>query len=81
MTDHGTHHVLYQDTNHLDRYLSPADVCILIPGMTEGRLKMARFNGTGPEYLRPTPRTIVYSERRVRAWIEGSARQSTAEVA
>lgn len=64
-----------------DRYLSPADVCSLIPGMTEGRLKMARFNGTGPEYLRPTPRTIVYSERRVRAWLEGSARQSTAEAA
>lgn len=62
----------------LDRYLSPAAVCDLIPGMTEARLKMARFNGTGPEFLRPTPRTIVYSERRVRAWLEASARTSTA---
>ncbi|PZO60059.1 MAG: hypothetical protein DI639_04500 [Leifsonia xyli] len=81
MPNHDSHHVLDQDPDTLDRYLSPADVCALIPGMTEGRLKMARFNGTGPEYLRPTPRTIVYSERRVRAWLEGSARLSTAEVA
>jgi fructose-1,6-bisphosphatase/inositol monophosphatase family enzyme len=66
-------------TAGLDRYLSPADVCALIPGMTEARLKMARFNGTGPEYLRPTPRTIVYSERRVLAWLEASARQRTSQ--
>ncbi len=65
-------------THSADRYLSPADVCALIPGMTEARLKMARFQGTGPEYLRPTPRTIVYSERTVREWLEASARMSTA---
>ena len=65
--------------DELDRYLSPAAVCELVPGMTEARLKMARFQGTGPEFLRPTPRTIVYSERRVRAWLEASARMSTAE--
>jgi hypothetical protein len=62
-----------------DRYMTAAEVCGLIPGMTPGRLKQMRYMGTGPEYLAPTPRTIVYSERRVREWIEASARMSTRE--
>lgn len=62
-----------------EAYLSPSQVCELIPGMTEGRLKWLRFNGTGPEYLTPSKRTIVYSERRVREWVEASARTSTQE--
>lgn len=62
-----------------DRYMTAEEVCGLIPGMTPGRLKQMRYMGTGPEYLAPTPRTIVYSERRVREWIEASARMSTRE--
>ncbi|MCC8909458.1 hypothetical protein [Curtobacterium sp. GD1] len=62
-----------------EHYISEGDVCALIPGMTTGRLKMLRFNGTGPEYLKPTPKTVVYSERRVREWLERTARTSTRE--
>ena len=64
-------------TQMIDRYLSDDDVCQLIPGMTPSRLKNLRFLGTGPEYLVPTPKTIVYSERRVREWLESTARSGT----
>jgi hypothetical protein len=66
-------------TETTDRYMTAAEVCLLIPGMTASRLKQMRYLGTGPEYLAPTKRTIVYSERRVREWIESSARMSTRE--
>ncbi|MEG8035374.1 hypothetical protein QP157_08595 [Sphingomonas sp. LR61] len=62
-----------------ERYISEGEVCALVPGMTPGRLKMLRFQGTGPEFLKPTPKTVVYSERRVREWLEGTARKSTRE--
>ena len=67
------------DVRQGDRYLSDTDVCELIPGMTPSRLKNLRFLGRGPEYLAPTPKTIVYSERRVREWLESTARRGTAE--
>lgn len=63
----------------VDRYMTATEVCALIPGMTTGLLKQMRYLGTGPEYLAPTKRTIVYSERRVREWLEASARISTRE--
>lgn len=62
----------------MNKYLSPAQVCELIPGMTKGSLAQQRYAGTGPRYRKPTPKTVVYLESEVIAWIEESARFGTA---
>lgn len=64
----------------MEKYLTPDQVCSLIPGMTKTTLAQLRFKGTGPVFLKPTPRTVVYRERDIIAWVEGSERTSTAEV-
>lgn len=58
-------------------YLSPEQVCELIPGMTKGNLAQLRHAGGGPAYLRPTPRVIVYARADVVAWIEASRHTRT----
>jgi predicted DNA-binding transcriptional regulator AlpA len=52
------------------RYLSPAQVCDLIPGMTERRLRSLRADRKGPRYYKPSLKTVVYAESDVRAWVE-----------
>ncbi|NQX11371.1 hypothetical protein HQQ80_07025 [Microbacteriaceae bacterium VKM Ac-2855] len=72
-----THPAVQQD--NAVRYITPEQVCDLIPGMTKNNLAGLRFRGEGPRYRRPTPRTIVYLESEVIEWIESTARQGTAE--
>lgn len=64
----------------MEKYLNPEQVCDLIPGMTKPKLAQMRFNGTGPVFLKPTPKTVVYRERDIIAWLEGSEQSSTAVV-
>jgi hypothetical protein len=45
----------------LETYLSPAQVCELIPGMTTTLLKQLRFRGNGPRFIKPSPQKVVYS--------------------
>lgn len=61
--------------------MTPEDVCALIPGMTKANLAQLRYAGGGPKFLKPTPRVVVYRESDVLAWLNGSERTSTAEVA
>lgn len=65
----------------MEKYLTPEQVCDLVPGMTKAGLAQLRFTGEGPVYLKPTPRKVVYRERDVIAWLEASERSSTAEPA
>lgn len=65
----------------MEKYLTAEQVCELIPGMTKSNLAQLRFKGGGPKFLKPTPRTVVYRERDVIDWLEGSERTSTAAVA
>lgn len=60
-------------------YMTPEEVCEAIPGMTKGNLAQMRYAGTGPKFLKPSPRVVVYREKDVIAWIEGSEQTSTAE--
>lgn len=64
----------------METYLTPDQVCALVPGMTKTNLAQLRFKGAGPVFLKPTPRTVVYRERDVIEWLEASERRSTAEV-
>lgn len=61
------------------RYLTIDQVCDLVPGMTRTNLAQLRFKGIGPRYFKPTPRTVLYTETDVFAWIEASARTGTAD--
>lgn len=60
-------------------YLTPEQVCVLVPGMTKGNLAQLRFKGSGPRYYKPTPRTVLYREEDIVEWIENSARTGTAQ--
>lgn len=60
-------------------YLTPAQVETLVPGITKGNLAQLRFKGEGPRFYKPTPRVVLYREQDVLAWVEASARTSTAE--
>ena len=53
-----------------DPYLSPEQVCELIPGMTKGNLAQLRTAGGGPASQKPTERVVVYRRSVVLAWVE-----------
>ncbi|PPH98204.1 hypothetical protein C5C56_11215 [Rathayibacter sp. AY1D1] len=67
------------DDDRPDRYLAPEDVCRLVPGMTRANLAQLRFRGAGPLYRKPTPKTVVYLESEVIAWVESTVRRGTSE--
>jgi hypothetical protein len=62
----------------MNEYSSPEQVEARIPSMTKGKLAQLRFTGKGPRYFKPTPKTVLYREADVIAWIEDSARYGTA---
>lgn len=57
------------------RYLSPKQVCDLVPGMTVANLKDLRASGKGPRYSKPTGdrgHITLYREDDVVAWVEAA---------
>lgn len=60
-------------------YLTPEQVCEIVPGVTKANLAQLRFKGIGPKFYKPTPRVVLYREDEVLEWVERSARTSTAE--
>lgn len=58
-------------------YLTPDQVVLMLPGLTRGALAQLRFTGKGPNYRKPTPKTVLYVESEVVAWVESSARWGT----
>lgn len=52
-----------------------------ITGLSVAALAQLRYQGTGPRFYKPTPRTVLYKRSEVVAWIEGSARTSTGHAA
>ncbi|WP_076623909.1 helix-turn-helix transcriptional regulator [Leucobacter chironomi] len=60
-------------------YITPAQVCELIPGMTKAKLAQLRLvESKGPRFYKPTDRTVCYERGEVLAWIAGSAMTGTA---
>lgn len=58
-------------------YLTPEQVCELVPGMTKASLAQRRYRGLPPTWLAPSPRRPIYRESDVLAWVEGSERTIT----
>jgi len=63
-----------------ERYISPKQVCELVPGMTESRLRQRRHLGLAPAFVKPTPRTVVYKLSEVTRWLSDSEQTTTAAV-
>ena len=66
-----------RNVSEMDKYLSPEQVCELMPGMTPGALAQRRFIGLSPRFLKPSPKRVLYRESDVIEWIEGSERTQT----
>jgi hypothetical protein len=64
-------------------YLTPSQVCELIPGMTTGALSQLRFRGrgAGPLFLKPTAKRVLYRRQDVIDWLEASEQTQTGEAA
>jgi len=61
-------------------YLSPSQVCDLVPGMTVANLKDLRASGKGPAFFKPTGdsgKVTVYKQSDVIAWVERSRKSTT----
>lgn len=63
-----------------EEFVQPSEVSE-ITGMSVGALAQLRYQGTGPRFYKPTPRTVLYKRSEVVAWIEESARTSTGRAA
>jgi len=48
-----------------------------ITGLTVAALAQLRYQGTGPRFYKPTPRTVLYRRSEVIAWVEASAQSRT----
>lgn len=56
----------------LGEWLSPSQVCEVIPGMTATLLQRMRDAGKGPRYAKPSAKTVVYSRSDVDAWVRST---------
>lgn len=71
-------HSAHEQTKNVT-YLTPEQVCVIVPGMTKGNLAQLRFKGTGPRYYKPTPRVVLYAESDIHAWVASTVRTGTAD--
>lgn len=56
----------------MEKLLTDSEVCDLVPGLTRAGLAQMRFKGTGPNYIKPSPRKIVYRQSDIERWLEES---------
>jgi predicted DNA-binding transcriptional regulator AlpA len=52
-----------------------------ITGLSIAALAQLRYQGKGPRFYKPTPRTVLYRRSEVIAWVEASAQARTGAVA
>jgi len=48
-----------------------------ITGLSVAALAQLRYQGTGPRFYKPTPKTVLYKRSEVIAWVEASAQMRT----
>lgn len=53
-------------------WLSPAQVCEVIPGMTVTLLQRMRDAGKGPRYAKPSAKTVVYARADIDAFVRST---------
>ena len=65
----------------MNEYLTPDQLCELVPSTTKPYWAHLRFVGTGPKYLKPSPKKVLYIKTDVIEWLESSQRFGTAKEA
>lgn len=60
-------------------WLSPAQVCERVPGMTPAILADLREDRRGPAYYKPSLRTVIYLESEIDAWVAATRVQTRTE--
>lgn len=63
------------------KYLTPDQLTELVPGTTKGYWAQLRFLGSGPAYLKPSAKKVLYREESVISWLDASERIGTAVAA
>ena len=61
-----------------DVLMTPEDVTAWT-GLSTGALAQLRYKGTGPKFVKPTPRTVLYFRSHVLMWLEQSVCTQTGE--
>lgn len=59
-----------------EEFIQPA-VVGEITGLSIPALAQLRYLGTGPQFYKPTPRTVLYKRSEVLAWVEASVQTRT----
>ncbi|MBM6731177.1 hypothetical protein H6A14_08390 [Bifidobacterium pullorum subsp. saeculare] len=67
------------DKQQPEPFLSIDQALELIPGMTRTHLAQLRYDGTGPVFYKPTPRTVFYRASDIYKWLEAGRRTITAD--
>lgn len=57
-------------------WLSPEQVCEIVPGMTVRHLQDLRSKRQGPRYFKPTNKTVLYAEADIHAWVAASVQNT-----
>lgn len=57
-------------------WLSPEQVSEMLPGITVKNLERMRSNGRGPRYAKPSPKTVLYAEADIHAWVATTIRET-----
>jgi hypothetical protein len=65
----------------MQRYLTPDDVCELVPGLTKAILAQLRFKKQGPRFYKPTLKTVIYREDEIMEWLESTVVHTTEQAA
>lgn len=64
----------------MEEFIQPVMVSE-ITGLSIAALAQLRYQGRGPRFYKPTPRTVLYRRSEVMAWVESSAQTATGSVA
>lgn len=62
-------------------YMTPEQLCELVPGTTKSYWANLRYLGSGPGYYKPSGKIVLYKREEVLAWLDASRTTGTAESA
>ncbi len=61
----------------MEKYLTPREVCEIVPGMSPSLLAQLRFMGEGPKFIKPTPRKVIYRLSEIESWLSSKEKTGT----
>ena len=56
----------------MPEFITIDELIAMVPCMTRDNLAPMRHNGIGPQFFKPTARTVLYDKKSVMDWLENS---------